>query len=258
MRIYKSSSGNSKRLFQQIPRRKKPLLGLKSKITDEEIITKRLNSNKDCCANGIHFLGCLGRKFLDHAGDSGITNMSKLMEYIKKCRELTRCKDKQELRVFVSKLYDRALVVDDQGRTKSMNYRLPIFDDFVTYVSADTNKVCRKGISTAYGFSVKLMQMCSATKRKGTRQQFIDSTKSFTDATIHSNSFAETAKVFRENLVDVNFVGKLNFAIYFQQYSAWNIVSSQRILSFLYSEKGVFDERIYAYSLHLNESFCRK
>lgn len=145
---------------------------------------------------------------MDTSANEDVTNISLLMDYIKKCREVTKYKDKNELRVFVSHLYDKACITDSQGRTKSMNYRLPVFEAFAFYITADNNKVCRRGISTAYGFSVKLIQMCSTTKREGMLQKFIGCTKSFTDSTIHSSNFAETAKVFRENLVDVNFVGK--------------------------------------------------
>jgi hypothetical protein len=207
VRTYKNSSGNTKRLFQQIPQKLRHADTIKP-VDEEEIISK-LQANKNCCSNGYHFLGCLGRKFLDVNVDGDMTNMPKLIEYVKRCRVITIHKDKLEMRQFIKDLYIRSEILDSQGRTKAMDYRLPFFEDFSNYINTENNKVCRKGIATVYGFSVKLIQLCSSTKKQGILHKFLGCTQSFTDATIHSSNFAETAKAFRDNLVDVNFVGEL-------------------------------------------------
>jgi hypothetical protein len=129
------------------------------------------------------------------------------MQFVKLCRETTRYKDRKEIKVFVKDLYEEAEVLDNDGRTKAMHYRLPLFNDFAHYITKENNKVCRKGLSTAYGFSVKMIQTISASKKQGNLQKFLQCTQSFTDATIHKNNFAQTTKAFQENLVGLNFVG---------------------------------------------------
>lgn len=75
-KVYKNSSGNSKRLFQQIPRRKN-VEPLKIQCINEEEIAEKLSKSKNCCSNGYHFMGCLGKKFVDATAQGESTNISK-------------------------------------------------------------------------------------------------------------------------------------------------------------------------------------
>jgi hypothetical protein len=139
-KVYSSSAGN-KILFNQIPRHNKVLL---PKQGSQEEILRRLLTNKNCCSAGQHYLGCLGKKFIDQTSTEETTDTASLFAYIQDCRDFTRFKNGSELRQFVKEVYDKA-EVSQSNRKTTMNYRLPILASS-NRITLSTNKVCRKGI----------------------------------------------------------------------------------------------------------------
>ena len=69
----------------------------------------------------------------------------------------------------------------------------------------------RKGITIAYGFSVKSPQAYSIAKIKrcNTLSKFLHNTRRYSDSTAHDLNFAEVASVFQKNVTDHSFQGKL-------------------------------------------------
>ena len=91
---YINLSGNSKRLFVQI--KKQLLKGREFPVQlNEGKIMGQLQNNGYCCSFGLHYFGCIGKKF--HT-ESNSTDHDKLLCYIKECRESTRYKSKDELK----------------------------------------------------------------------------------------------------------------------------------------------------------------
>jgi len=139
-KVYSSSVGH-KILFNQIPRKLKKLTTPKQ--WSQEKILCRLQQNKNCCSGGRHYLGCIGLKFVDEASPDQSIDTSKLLDYMKECREMTRYKNGRELRQFVKEVYEKADVSQSNHKT-TMNYRLPIFAT-TTVINKSNNKVCRQG-----------------------------------------------------------------------------------------------------------------
>jgi hypothetical protein len=202
---YINSSGNNKRLFVQI--KKQLLKGREFPVQiNEGKIMGQLQINGNCCSLGSHYLGCIGGKFLNNQSVS--TDHSNLLSYIKECREITRCKSKEELKQFVANIFDSSLVGMSKNNKTIMDYRLPIIKS-VSQINETNNKVCRKGIAIAYGISVKSLQAYSIAKRCNTLGKFLHNTRRFSDSTAHDLNFAEVASVFQKNITDHSSQGKL-------------------------------------------------
>ena len=109
----------------------------------QEKILCRLQQNKNCYSRGRHYLSCIGLKFVDEASPDQSIDTSKLLDYMKECREMTRHKSGRELRPFVKEVYEKA-EVSQSNYKKTINYRLPIFATTIV-INKSNNKVCRQG-----------------------------------------------------------------------------------------------------------------
>jgi hypothetical protein len=204
-RCYINSAGNNKRLFTQMKKRLSKESQLPIQINEAKIMGQ-LQNNGYCCSFGLHYLGCIGKKF--HT-ESNSTDHDKLLCYIKECRESTRYKSKDELKQFVAKIFDSSLVRMSRNNKTVMDYRLPLLNS-ASQIDETNNKVCRKGIAIAYGLSVKSLQAYSIAKRRKTLGSFLHSTRSYSESTIHNLNFAEVAAVFQQNVKDHSSQGMIS------------------------------------------------
>lgn len=206
-KVYRNSSGNVKRLFNQARLLSKTNRHSLPKPQDlQQEILADVQSAGFCCSIGMHFLGCIGRKFIDYVENEPTTNLSSLTSYIQQCREITRLKSKFEVKSFAKDIFELASVESRTNTKCRMNYCLPLFRE-CKYITSANNKVCRKGIAIAYGFSVKLLQNYSLARRTGSISSFLSKRSAFTDGSVHNLSYKETERVFRDNLPDFSLLG---------------------------------------------------
>jgi hypothetical protein len=204
VKVYRNSRGNNKLLFNQIQRRRFKSVGPTIPVSEDEIL-RCLQKTAQCCSQGNHYLGCVGKKF----SKDETTNICQLVSYVKECREFTRRKTPDEIKQFTKEIFEKANISESSElqRTK-MDYRLKLLKS-ASHIDVTNNKVCRRGICAVYGISVKSIQAYSAAKKTGTVGSFLTKSSRYTDSTILKMTFKEVEDVFQSNLPEHTSLGKL-------------------------------------------------
>jgi hypothetical protein len=205
VKVYRNSSGNNRLLFHQIKRKRFKNVRPPIPVTEQEIL-RRFQNIAHCCSLGDHYLGCVGKKFMNH----DTTNISQFVTYIKECREFTRRKTTAEIKQFTKEIFEKADVSESSGlRRIKMDYRLPLLNS-ASHINMTNNKVCRRGLCAVYGISVKSIQAYSAAKKAGTVGSFLLKSSRYNDSTILNMTFKEVETVFQDNLPEHTSLGNMN------------------------------------------------
>jgi hypothetical protein len=180
-KLISSSLGSKYTIFQSHDKIVSSLC--KIQLTDIEIVTLFGSSNfTKCCSRG----SCILSLFVNTEGS---TDMNAAIEYFRRCRELTRTKDKEEKSLFLLEQYRNCLVNQSGNRFASI------------WTLLDKKDVCRKSWGLAYDFTKYELDICSE-KLKEDMGIVKLSTTAFTERTLHSFNYTETIEMMNDNLLD--------------------------------------------------------
>jgi hypothetical protein len=203
-KVYSSSLGNKYKIQQQTRYQDGNIIpATPVSVLSDEAILKLFDSLKNCCAMG-GSIGCWKQCFSSKQSSSNIvsTDYNGAITCFRSHRDKTRFKTDFEMdhfiqQLFVDSIVDVRLRDTDQKKQFTMDYKL-----------VTTQKVCKKAIATAYGFSVKRLELCSSSYKIAETKVHSLNTVSYKDDHVPDYTFQGIKEIFQSNL-DVSGVGNI-------------------------------------------------
>lgn len=204
-RIYQNSLGN-KVLHQTSNSNKKRKLSSEHidvtdylKLTDLDIFNN-IQSQSNCCQPSI---SSDIRSVLEHFTVNGQVQFTEAVSFYRKCREKVIYKSKEEKEQFLLEQIRRCKVGEVfLQRKKERKYKFKY--------EIDGYQLCRHSFCYLYDISVRQFEACiAAMKSTGVDHLKTYNIRPFKDSTLHKFNYNETEALFKDNLDDGKFVGKV-------------------------------------------------